>query len=424
MFIQSSKDEKLEFMKEINAYIAKNVVLSDDIDKNMYQLSMIINYLAINERELELKMLISLVKNNHIINEILNIVFQNRTTIFKNQKYKIICGNDLFISLIDAYCYINNIDNDILTNDTFKVDEENEYYDANVTDIVSDYLNQLRYTTLLTEKEERQLLIRKANNDEEAKNELIERNLRLVVNIAKRYTNHGIPLIDLIQEGNIGLMTAVEKFDVTKENRFSTYAVWWIRQAITRMIATNGKLITIPVGVTEQVNKYLKATKFLQDKLGHQPSTTELAEYMNKSEAEIHEIERAQFDIVSLNAPIDEEHGSELGDFIADEESFEENIFDKELHQLIMKMINQINFTPNERIVIQLRHGLNCDHPMTLDEIAKKIGITRERVRQIEAKSLRKIRNSSYIKTLQGYYDPSEKVENKNYSYSFSKNGF
>ena len=424
MSIQTNKDENSKLIKEINNYITKNIILSETIDKNIYQLLLLTNYLATNEKQLEPKIFIHIVKNNYVINEILSSLLKNRDIICKNATYKMLYQNDLFFSLVDAYCYIHNIDNELFTIDNFTEEDESVYYDTYTNDIVNDYLKQLMNTKLLTAEEERQLLIRKSNNDEDAKRELIEKNLRLVVNIAKRYTSHGIPLIDLIQEGNIGLMTAVDKFDITKENRFSTYAVWWIRQAITRMIATTGKLIYVPVNVTEQVNKYLKAKSILHEKLGYQPTTKQIAEYMHKSELEIKKIEKAQFDVVSLNSPVDEEHETELGDLIAGEELFEENIFDKELHVLITKMLNQIDFTPNERIAIQLRYGINCDHPMTLDEIAKKIGITRERVRQIEAKALRKIRNSSYLKLLAGYHDSSKKVENNSYSYCYSKNGF
>lgn len=423
MLSNTHKHENAKFIKEINEYISKNIVLNDNIDKNIYQLLMLCNYITTNEKSTDAKIIIYLVKVHSIISDILDNILSNQSAIFKTQKYKKLAQNDLFISFIDAYCYINNIDNDIITNDNFNEEDEN-YYDVHNSDIVTDYLKQLQNITLLTADEERQLLIRKTNNDEYAKKELVERNLRLVVNIAKRYAHLGVPLMDLIQEGNIGLMTAVEKFDVSKENRFSTYAVWWIRQSITRTIATRGKIISIPVSATDQVNKYVKATRFLQDELGHHPSNKEIAEYMNKSESDILKIQKIQFDIVSLNAPLDEEHGSELGDLIADEESFEEKVFEKELHTLIMKMLNHVDFTPNEKFVLQLRNGINCDHPMTLDEIAKKIGITRERVRQIEAKGLRKIRSSSYLKLLAGYYDPSAKVENNNYGYCYSKNGF
>ena len=273
----------------------------------------------------------------------------------------------------------------------------------NVDDSVKIYLKDIGRVPLLTADQEIELAKRMEEGDEEAKKTLSEANLRLVVSIAKRYVGRGMQFLDLIQEGNLGLMKAVEKFDYTKGFKFSTYATWWIRQAITRAIADQARTIRIPVHMVETINKQSRATRQLLQRLGREPSAEEIAEYMGCSVEKVREIQKIAQDPVSLETPIGEEEDSHLGDFLEDDKAMSpsEVAEGKMLKEQLFQVLNTL--TPREQKVLRLRYGLDDSHPRTLEEVGREFNVTRERIRQIEAKALRKLRHPNRLKKLRDF---------------------
>ena len=277
--------------------------------------------------------------------------------------------------------------------------------DLNINDPVRMYLKEIGQIKLLNLTEELELADRITNGDEEAKNILAEANLRLVVSIAKRYVGRGMLFLDLIQEGNIGLMKAVEKFDVSKGYKFSTYATWWIRQAITRAIADQARTIRVPVHMVETINKLARIQRQLTLELNREPTEEELAKKMNMNIEKVREIYKISQDPVSLETPIGEEDDSHLGDFIKDERNLSPEEF--ATNEMLKDEISEVLLTLTEREekVIRLRFGLEDGKPRTLEEVGKMFGVTRERIRQIEAKALRKLRHPSRSRKLRDYME-------------------
>ena len=277
--------------------------------------------------------------------------------------------------------------------------------DVRVNDSVKMYLKEIGKYELLKPEEEPILAQRILENDEEAKTRLINANLRLVVNIAKHYVGRGMQFLDLIQEGNLGLMKAVDKFDYTKGYKFSTYATWWIRQAITRAIADQARTIRIPVHMVETINKMTRIQRQLVQDLGREPTAEEISEAMDGAfpPKRIREIQRIAMDPVSLETPIGEEDDSHLGDFIEDKESESPSDFTtkKLLKEELYTILKDLN--DREERVIRLRYGLDDNRPRTLEEVGKEFGVTRERIRQIEAKAIRKLRHPIRAKKLGDY---------------------
>lgn len=274
-----------------------------------------------------------------------------------------------------------------------------------IDDPVRMYLKEIGRVPLLTPEEEVDLAKRMEEEDEEAKRKLAEANLRLVVSIAKRYVGRGMLFLDLIQEGNLGLIKAVEKFDYRKGYKFSTYATWWIRQAITRAIADQARTIRIPVHMVETINKLIRVQRQLLQELGREPSPEEIAKEMNISEDKVREIQKIAQEPVSLETPIGEEEDSHLGDFIEDHDArapAEEASF-----TLLREQLDEVlkTLTDREQRVLRLRFGLDDGRARTLEEVGQKFGVTRERIRQIEAKTLRKLRHPSRSKKLKDYLD-------------------
>ncbi|HOV80093.1 MAG TPA: RNA polymerase sigma factor RpoD [Bacillota bacterium] len=274
-----------------------------------------------------------------------------------------------------------------------------------IDDPVRMYLKEIGRVPLLTPEDEVELAKRMENGDEEAKRRLAEANLRLVVSIAKRYVGRGMLFLDLIQEGNLGLIKAVEKFDYRKGYKFSTYATWWIRQAITRAIADQARTIRIPVHMVETINKLIRVSRQLLQELGRDPSPEEIAREMNISEEKVREIMKIAQEPVSLETPIGEEEDSHLGDFIEDHDArapAEEASF-----TLLREQLDDVlkTLTEREQRVLRLRFGLDDGRARTLEEVGQKFGVTRERIRQIEAKTLRKLRHPSRSKKLKDYLD-------------------
>lgn len=293
-----------------------------------------------------------------------------------------------------------------------QVEEENVDLDAvdllegiGTEDPVRMYLKEIGTVPLLSAEEEYRLAVRKSQGDEVAKQRLIEANLRLVVSIAKRYTGRGMSFLDLVQEGNLGLIKGVEKFDPEKGFKLSTYATWWIRQSVTRALADQARTIRVPVHMVETINKMSKMQRKLTLELGYEPSVKELAEHLDMSEEKVQEIMQIAREPASLETPIGEEDDSNLGDFVADSNvvSPEGNVESVMLREHIDTLLGDLK--ERERQVIVLRFGLEDGHPRTLEEVGKEFNVTRERIRQIEAKALRKLRHPSRSRKLKDYLD-------------------
>ncbi len=270
-------------------------------------------------------------------------------------------------------------------------------------DPVRMYLKEIGKVPLLTPEEEVELAERMAEGDEEAKRRMTEANLRLVVSIAKRYVGRGMLFLDLIQEGNLGLIKAVEKFDHTKGYKFSTYATWWIRQAITRAIADQARTIRIPVHMVETINKTIRISRQLLQELGHDPSAEEIAEEMGMPVEKVRDILKIAQEPVSLETPIGEEEDSHLGDFIPDEDASEPS--EAASFSLLREQLEEVldTLAPREKKVLELRFGIVDGRTRTLEEVGKEFNVTRERIRQIEAKALRKLRHPSRSKKLRDF---------------------
>lgn len=276
---------------------------------------------------------------------------------------------------------------------------------AAMDDPVKVYLKEIGRVPLLTAEEEIEYAMRIADDDPVAKKRLAEANLRLVVSIAKRYVGRGMQFLDLIQEGNMGLIKAVDKFDYTKGFKFSTYATWWIRQAITRAIADQARTIRIPVHMVETINKVKKANSQLLHQNGKEPTPEEIADFLDMPAEKVREILRVSQEPVSLETPIGEEEDSHLGDFIPDDEALAPA--DAASMSLLKEQLDDVlkTLTPREAKVLSLRFGLKDGNPKTLEEVGKEFNVTRERIRQIEAKALRKLRHPSRSKKLKDFLD-------------------
>jgi len=296
--------------------------------------------------------------------------------------------------------------------DDFVKEEEGEEIDLDAVDLLEGigtedpvrmYLKEIGTVPLLTAEEEYALAMKKQEGDEYAKQRLIEANLRLVVSIAKRYTGRGMSFLDLVQEGNLGLIKGVEKFDPEKGFKLSTYATWWIRQSVTRALADQARTIRVPVHMVETINKMSKMQRKLTLELGYEPSVKELAEHLDMTEEKVQEIMQIAREPASLETPIGEEDDSNLGDFVADTNvlSPEGNVESVMLREHIDTLLGDLK--ERERQVIVLRFGLEDGHPRTLEEVGKEFNVTRERIRQIEAKALRKLRNPVRSKRIRDF---------------------
>ena len=314
----------------------------------------------------------------------------------------------LNIEIIEDYNPEQDLDLNLNLDEVLEEVEDDSVLTAegiNIDDPVKVYLKEIGRVPLLTNEEEQELSERMAKGDISARKRLSEANLRLVVSIAKRYVGRGMQFLDLIQEGNLGLIKAVEKFDHTKGFKFSTYATWWIRQAITRAIADQARTIRIPVHMVETINKVKKVSSQLLHKNGHEPSAEEIAAELDMSVDKVREIMRVAQEPVSLETPIGEEEDSHLGDFIQDDDAPAPQ--DAASHTLLKEQLSEVldTLTPREEKVLRLRFGLEDGRSRTLEEVGKEFNVTRERIRQIEAKALRKLRHPSRSKKLKDFLD-------------------
>ena len=326
-------------------------------------------------------------------------------------------SSDIMKALEDIDYDINDSNHDELESEDFKeIEADAKNYDPTeniekyfsqeglaIDDPVRMYLKEIGKIPLLTAERETYLAEQITLGNKEAKDELIEANLRLVVSIAKRHVGKGMYFLDLIQEGNLGLIKAVEKFDYSKGYKFSTYATWWIRQAITRAIADQARTIRSPVHMVETIHKVSRTARQLLQEYGREPTTDEIAERLGMTAEKVREIMKIAQDPVSLETPIGEEEDSHLGDFVEDNDSPAPS--DSASYSLLREQLCNIlrTLTPREEQVIKLRFGLEDGRPRTLEEVGKQFNITRERIRQIEAKALRKLRHPSRSKTLKDY---------------------
>ena len=315
---------------------------------------------------------------------------------------------DLEAAALNDFDGLDDQDDDFLKGD----DEDEEEGDLNAINLLEGigtedpvrmYLKEIGTVPLLSAEEELNLAKRKSEGDQHAKDRLIEANLRLVVSIAKRYTGRGMSFLDLVQEGNLGLIKGVEKFDYTKGYKLSTYATWWIRQSVTRALADQARTIRVPVHMVETINKMSKMQRKLTLELGYEPSVAELASALEMTEEKVMEIMQIAREPASLETPIGEEDDSNLGDFVADNNitTPEENVESVMLREHIDTLLQDLK--ERERQVIILRFGLEDGHPRTLEEVGKEFNVTRERIRQIEAKALRKLRNPVRSKRIRDF---------------------
>ncbi len=323
---------------------------------------------------------------------------------FEKQKVDVIQGKSMDESAEDSL--LLETEDDIIPDD----DDEPEILDdvdvlegVSTEDPVRMYLKEIGNVPLLSSDEEVELAKKVEEGDELAKKKLTEANLRLVVSIAKKYVGRGMPFLDLIQEGNMGLMKAVDKFDYTKGYKFSTYATWWIRQAITRGIADTGRTIRVPVHMVETINKTLRMTRTLLQELGREPTPEEVAEKLDVPVSRVREVLKISRDPVSLDTPIGEEDDSHLGDFIEDERLM--SPADSAAYSMLKEELDKAlqSLTDREKQVVKLRFGLEDGRARTLEEVGKEFNVTRERIRQIEAKALRKLRHPTRSKRLKDF---------------------
>jgi RNA polymerase primary sigma factor len=313
-------------------------------------------------------------------------------------------GDDsVFLPVDDLAPEIEELQEIESLNEDELIDPESLVDSFSVDDPVRMYLKEIGKVNLLTADEEIDLAMKMAEGDKEAKKRMAEANLRLVVSIAKRYVGRGMLFLDLIQEGNLGLIKAVEKFDYSKGYKFSTYATWWIRQAITRAIADQARTIRIPVHMVETINKVMRISRQLLQELGHDPSPEEIAEDMGMPVEKVREILKIAQEPVSLETPIGEEEDSHLGDFIPDEDASEPA--EAASFTLLKEQLAEVlgTLTPREEKVLRLRFGIEDGRTRTLEEVGKEFNVTRERIRQIEAKALRKLRHPSRSKKLKDF---------------------
>ena len=394
-----------ESIRILNNYIQITVKKTDDYNVIMKQIRAFNSFLEKYNYVPTPEILIELINKNENLNDLIKIIFLKNKDMIVSGDIEKLTDNNTLILLLEAYCLINNIE--------IKQSEENNIYyddDLKLTDSVKIYLREIGEYPLLSIEQQRDLALKILDGDNKARELFINSNLRLVVNVAKRYIGNGLTFLDLIQEGNLGLITAVDKYDVKKGFNFSTYAIWWIRQAITKAIEYKGRTIRIAAHVYEKVQLYKKVFRNLEIKLNREPTINEIADEMELSVSEVSDLQQLQIDVVSINAIIGDEKEKELENFIVSSDESPEDIATKEnMKQDINNLLISCNLKPRERDILILRYGLDGKEPMTLVEIGKIYNLTRERVRQIESNALKKIRKSNFVKRLVDYTESPTK---------------
>ena len=356
-------------------------------------------------------LIIELINKNTIFSKMIKLIFNHYKSQIVSGVYEKIFNNHFLILSVETYCMSNNIEiaqNEQENTSDIKVEE------ANYSNSIVSYLKEIREKPVLSPEREKELARKIAEGDTEAKKIFIECNLKLVISIAKKYLNRGLSFADLIQEGNLGLMTAVDRYDVEKGYKFSTYATHWIKQSIRRALTNISRNIRVPSHIYERLMQFNKISNELEAKLNRKPTTEELANQMRLSKSEIIELQKLQIDTLSLNYLIKEDEDTELENFIpTSADNLEEQIVTKSLRKEVKELLEKCDLKEQEIEVLMLRNGFNNNEPMTLDQIGVIYNVTRERIRQIEAKALMKIRRSRYIKELADYMEnPDKSLEN------------
>lgn len=414
-YIADMLEEEKKFPKIVNDFIKKNIKTQNKYQDNIISFEKIVNFFHNFDCFPPPNLLIELIDKNDTLNKILQDVVENNLEIL--QKYDIDSkfSDDISKNFIELYCLKNNIEikkeDDIQEEDytEFITDITNTVY---TDDSVKMYLQEI-HKPILTKEQEKSLALRIRNGDEKAKELFIERNLRLVIKVARKYTGQGISFQDLIQEGNLGLIKAVDKFDVTKGYKFSTYATCWIRQSIQRSLGDKSRNIRLPVHLYEKVKKYELLKKELSLKFNREPTFEELSKKMRVSIDTIYKYERLEHDTISLNMIVGDKD-SELEDFISlSTESIDNQFIEENLKDVIENLLKNSHLTTKEIDILKLRFGLGTNDPKTLEETGKIYGVSRERIRQIQEKALKKIRRSYNVKELAIYMDnPKEAQKN------------
>ena len=400
--------DKQNIKKKLLIFIEKNIKIGDNYKTNIKELEKLkkffddINYTPDTEIYLEI------IKNDEIKNLLIEIVKKNKM-IIEQGEVNLIFDNEILMSLIETF-YLENYNEYNIEQVYIQTQNDIKKYR---NDSIKNYLEEID-KKILTKEQEQELARKIKNNDSDARKIFIERNLKLVVSIAKNYVGKGLEFMDLIQEGSIGLIKAVEKFDPNKGYKFSTYATWWIRQSIKRAISNKSRNIRIPIYMHDKVKKYIKVKERLEEELNRKPTIEELQEEIHETKETIEKLEKLKKDTVSLNKPVSEENENEIGDYVKDERNnLEEEFFSNNLYSEIMDLLTKCNLNDMEKDIIMLRNGIGIKKPITLVELGKKYNVSRERIRQIEIKVLEKLRASKYIKEFAFYMDdPNQALKN------------
>lgn len=404
LYIKNILKEPSNINKILVNFINNKILLKKEYFDNINELKKLSNFIEKYNLIPTPDIYVEIIKTNETLSSILEFIVNKKINLIKTKGIKLIDNNEIIINLIEIYCMLNNIsykNEEDLSEKDLLTELQSEVVDTSTMDSVKAYLIEINRPRLSYE-ETKELYQRIATGDKKAKDKVIEYNLRLVVNVAKQYKNRGLEFLELIQEGNIGLINAVEKYDYTKGYAFSTYAYHWIRQAITRAIAYKSRAIRLPVHINEKIDKYRKATIVLQQKLNRAPTIEELSKELKMSVKELEEITKYDLPLISINDKLDEDN--ELEKIIAaDTESLEDIFSKKNLSKELKEILEKCGLTEREMEILYLRNGFQGGNPFTLEQIGQIYNITRERVRQIENKALKKIRMSSHAKKLIEY---------------------
>lgn len=414
-YIKDTLRKEKESIELTNQFIAKNISLEKEYKKNMLSFGKLIKFFAEFNYYPSPDFIMELINKNDILDELLQKLVENNLEALQKYDISLTFKDDISINFIELYCSKNSIkiQQDYQLEEEYMEildDDTNSFY---INNSIKMYLQEIN-KPILTKEQERELAFKIKDGDESAKKLFIERNLKLVVSIAKKYTISGIPFLDLIQEGNLGLIKAVDRFDITKGYKFSTYATWWIKQAIQRGIEYKGRNIRLPSYLHERMRKYNEAKKILSNTLNREPTPEELSKEFNIPIDTVLKLNQIQDDTVSLNKIINDENGNELEQFINDKSTtIDKNIMENDLRDTVEQLINKSNLTEREIGVLKLRFGFYDDHKPTLEEVGKIYGVSRERIRQIQERALKKLRKSKNINNFAIYMDnPDEAMKN------------
>ena len=399
---------KQNIKKKLLIFIEKNIKIGDNYKTNIKELEKLKNFFDDINYTPDTEIYLEIIKNDEIKNFLIEIVKKNKM-IIEQGEVNLIFDNEVLMSLIETF-YLENYNEYNIEQVYIQTQNDIKKYR---NDSIKNYLEEID-KKILTKEQEQELARKIKNNDSDARKIFIERNLKLVVSIAKNYVGKGLEFMDLIQEGSIGLIKAVEKFDPNKGYKFSTYATWWIRQSIKRAISNKSRNIRIPIYMHDKVKKYIKVKERLEEELNRKPTIEELQEEIHETKETIEKLEKLKKDTVSLNKPLSEENENEIGDYVKDERNnLEEEFFSNNLYSEIMDLLKKCNLNDMEKDIIMLRNGIGIKKPITLVELGKKYNVSRERIRQIEIKVLEKLRASKYIKEFAFYMDdPNQALKN------------